>query len=143
MEFAERDGHSVGVILLRVDQLEGLVQKFGVGAPDAVLRQMASLLRGRIRGYDIVCRYDAEALMVVAPGTGLHGAARVAEALRVAIAGASFDDGRCSLGEVTASLGVASFPEQADNVADLLRIVEAELQRAKTIGQNCVAVRGH
>jgi hypothetical protein len=37
---------------------------------------------------------------------------------------------------------VASFPEQADNVEHLLQVVEAELARAQSSGQNCVAVRG-
>lgn len=142
MEFAEREEHSVGVILLHPDQLESVAEKFGPGASDAVLRQMAGLLRGRLRAYDISCRYDAETLVVVAPGTALLGAWSVAEDLRDTIAGASFDDGRCTLGQVTACFGVASFPEQADCVVDLLQVVEAELQRARTSGQNCVAVRG-
>lgn len=142
MEFAERDQHSVGVILLCADQLQSVAEKFGQRARDAVMRQTAARLRERLRAYDIACRYDADALLVVVPGESLHGAARVAEALRDCIALASFDDGRGSLGQVTASLGVASFPEQADNVAELLEIVESELARAKSKGQNCVAVRG-
>lgn len=142
MEFAERDAHSVGVILLCPDQLQSVAEKFGQRARDSVLRQTAARLRGRLRGYDIACRYDADALLVVVPGTSLHGAARVAQDLRECIALASFDDGRGSLGLVTASFGVASFPEQADSVADLLQIVEVELARARANGQNCVAVRG-
>lgn len=142
MEFAERDQHSVGVILLCADQLQSVAEKFGQRARDAVLRQTAARLRERLRAYDIACRYDADSLLVVVPGESLHGAAHVAEALRDGIALASFDDGRGSLGQVTASLGVASFPEQADSVAELLQNVEAELARAQSNGQNCVAVRG-
>jgi diguanylate cyclase (GGDEF)-like protein len=142
MEFAERDQHSVGVILLCPDQLQSVAEKFGQRARDVVLRQTAARLRGRLRAYDIACRYDSDALLVVVPGTSLHGAARVAEDLRHCVALASFDDGRGSLGQVTASFGVASFPEQADSVADLLQVVEAELARAQASGQNRVAVRG-
>lgn len=143
MEFAERDQHSIGAILLVPDQLASVAEKFGQAAADSVLRELAALLRGRLRSYDIACRYAADALLVVVPGTSLHGAARVAEDLREVIAQASFDDGRRSLGQVTASFGVAAFPEQADSVADLQRVVEAELSRAKTNGHNSVAVRGH
>jgi diguanylate cyclase (GGDEF)-like protein len=142
MEFAEREQHSVGVILLCPDQLRTVAEKFGPRARDAVLRQTAARLRDRLRAYDIACRYDADALLVVLPGESLHGAARLADDLRDRIALAAFDDGRGSLGHVTASLGVASFPEQADSVAELLQIVEAELARAQSNGRNCVAVRG-
>jgi len=142
LEFAERGQHPVGVILLDLDHFKQVNDRFGHAAGDAVLRGVADVLRARLRVYDVVCRYGGEEIVVVVPGGSLWSCRKVAEDLREGIAGRSFTDGELPLGQVTASFGVAVFPQHADSAVDLLRAADAAMYQAKALGRNCVAARG-
>lgn len=142
LEFAERAQHPVGVVLLDLDHFKQVNDRFGHAAGDAVLRGVADVLRSRLRVYDVVCRYGGEELVVVVPGGSLVASCKVAEDLREAIAGQSFSDGELPLGQVTASFGVAVFPQHADSSAELLRAADAAMYRAKARGRNRVAAHG-
>jgi diguanylate cyclase (GGDEF)-like protein len=87
-----------------------------------------------------VCRYGGEEMVVVVPGAALAGTRKLAEDLREGIFRSSFTDGRSRV-RITASFGVATFPEGADNAADLLRAADAAMYRAKAQGRNCVVAQ--
>jgi diguanylate cyclase (GGDEF)-like protein len=142
LQLAEREHHSVGAIMLDLDHFKAVNDSFGHVAGDAVLRGVADVLRARLRVYDVACRYGGEELIVVVPGATLFGTWKIAEDLREAVASRVFTDGARSLGTVTASFGVAVFPEQADGAAELIQACDAEMYRAKAQGRNCVVARG-
>jgi diguanylate cyclase (GGDEF)-like protein len=142
LEFAERDQHPVGLILFDLDHFKLVNDQFGHAAGDAVLRDVAQILRSRLRVYDIACRYGGEELVVVVPGTGLFGSRILAEDLRETLAAWAFREGQCELGTVTASFGVAAFPEHADSVVTLLGAADQAMYRAKARGRNRVVAHG-
>src|ERR1043165_5775437 len=138
--FAQREGHSVGFILIDLDRFKQLNDSFGHVVGDAALRAVADLVRARIRIYDVACRFGGEEIVVVVPGASTAGAAALAEDLRTAIDTIRIP---CDGGEVarfTASFGVACFPEHGWDTATALRAADRALYRAKAEGRNRVVV---
>lgn len=137
LELARRESHAVGVILVDVDHFKSVNDRFGHAAGDQVLRDLARLLRGRMRTYDLVCRYGGEEIAIVVPGAGLANAAAIAEQLRQGIEALPFGGAMAGV-TVTASFGVAAFPEHGRDAEALLVAADAALYRGKRDGRNRV-----
>lgn len=140
LEFAQRESHAVGLILLDLDHFKRINDEFGHPAGDAVLCGVARVLVSRLRAYDVVCRYGGEELVVVLPGADSQTTAKVAESLRQAIGRARFSDADRELPRVSASFGVSSFPEHGRSAEDLLRRADQAVYDAKAGGRDRVVV---
>jgi diguanylate cyclase (GGDEF)-like protein len=127
-----RTREPVTLLMIDIDHFKVLNDTFGHPEGDRVLRSVAGALASECREFDVVARYGGEEFAVVAPACGPDDARVLAERLRAAIAG--LDDGP----SVTASVGVAIFPEGADDEAALLRSADRALYRAKRAGRNQV-----
>jgi diguanylate cyclase (GGDEF)-like protein len=102
-----------------------------------VLREIAKLLRQYSREIDAPARYGGEELALVLPQTDLEGAYQLAERLREGIERHQIPllDGGGTM-SVTASIGVAAFPDSATDPKRLLAIADAALYDAKRAGKN-------
>ncbi|MEO7731914.1 MAG: diguanylate cyclase [Kofleriaceae bacterium] len=134
---AQREHHPVGVILIDIDRFKSVNDTLGHAVADTVLRDLADLLRSKLRKYDIPCRYGGDEIVIIVPGASLQVTSELAERLRAGIEALSFQSGDLSL-SITASLGVAAFERQAMGHDDLLRAADDALYRAKRAGRNRV-----
>jgi diguanylate cyclase (GGDEF)-like protein len=134
---SDRLGGPVGLIVADIDFFKRVNDTFGHEAGDAVLRSVASTIQREVRAIDICARYGGEEIAVLLPGTGLAGACEVAARLRRAVEARTL---RCDGRElaVTASFGVASFPECAHSGESLFPAADRALYKAKSDGRNCV-----
>jgi diguanylate cyclase (GGDEF)-like protein len=130
----------VGVIMLDVDHFKRFNDEHGHSAGDALLKELAALLRQRVRASDIACRYGGEEFTVILPEAGLEDTRRRAEALRQAAAALQVSLGPGRTAAVTISQGVAAFPANGADPSLLLREADAALYRAKRNGRNRVEV---
>lgn len=106
---------------------------------DAVLQQVAELLRSRVRETDVVARYGGEEFTVLLPETPKAIALQVAEKIRAAVEAQSFVGAQPQPGgRLTISLGVATFPDDITNAQALLQTADQALYRAKNAGRNQV-----
>ena len=137
---AEREEGDVSVLLLDLDHFKRVNDAHGHPAGDAVLREVGGLLARFFRAEDIVCRFGGEEFCVVLPGMPKTLATRRAEALRRAIGALETDLPEGGLGRVTASIGVATFPADALDADDLLRVADRAMYEAKRDGRDRVAV---
>jgi diguanylate cyclase (GGDEF)-like protein len=134
---AERFDGSLALVLADLDDFKQVNDRYGHQAGDDVLREFATVLRDTVRDIDLAARYGGEEFAVLLPQTDLEGAERLADRLREAMAtrrlaivpGATFT--------VTASFGVAAFPD-APTPAALFAAADEALYRAKSAGKNCV-----
>ena len=95
----------------------------------------ATALRSSLRESDLAGRYGGEEFLILLPDTELSGAIVLAEKLREAVAMTVIPGVDRS---ITASFGVASFPEEAPDGEMLVRMADRALYGAKARGRNCV-----
>jgi diguanylate cyclase (GGDEF)-like protein len=142
-----REGAPVGVILGDLDHFKKINDTYGHLAGDSVLRQVSRSMLAVLRPYDNVGRYGGEEFLVVLPGCATRTAASLAERLRRQVAADPVEI-RSTLIAVTMSLGVIAVTVKAEEAearlilsptmtaAELLRVADAALYRAKSAGRN-------
>ena len=134
---AERIGLGFGVVLLDLDRFKQLNDRFGHQAGDTVLHDVSSFLRDCLRSDDVACRYGGEEIAIVVAGASLLDTASLAERLRASIAKRSISIDGTAI-SVTASFGVAAYPDHGADAASLIRAADGALYAAKAAGRNCV-----
>ncbi|MBV9212170.1 MAG: diguanylate cyclase [Actinobacteria bacterium] len=139
IERSRRFGTDVGLVMLDIDDFKHVNDTFGHLQGDAVLVEVARVLRDLSRDIDEPARYGGEELSVILPQTDLHGAELAAERMRAAIEDLRIPavGGGESLA-VTASFGVAALPVCAHDRESLVAEADAALYRAKRAGKNRV-----
>lgn len=135
-----RNAMPVAVMLIDLDHFKRINDSFGHEAGDIVLAAVGNLLKGKVRGSDIACRYGGEEFALILPETGAEPAARRAESIRVAIAALELRHAGELLEKLTASFGIALFPDHARDTDDLLRVADVALYSAKGAGRNRVVI---
>jgi len=135
-----RNATPVAVILMDLDQFKRVNDSFGHEAGDIVLNAVGNLLKGKVRGSDIACRYGGEEFALILPETGAEPAARRAEDIRLAISALEVSHAGKPVGRIAASFGIALFPDHAQDTDDLLRVADMALYAAKGAGRNRVVV---
>lgn len=128
----------VSVLMVDVDHFKKINDQLGHLAGDAVLREIARLMRDAVRGVDSVGRYGGEEFVLILPQTRYEDAQQTAERLRAQVEQHSFQAGD-RFTRTTISVGVATYPsERVDSAAALLREADLALYRAKQAGRNRV-----
>ncbi|RWN47569.1 MAG: diguanylate cyclase [Mesorhizobium sp.] len=136
----ERSGQPLVVIMLDVDHFKQFNDTFGHEAGDLVLKQVAATLIEHARDSDVVSRYGGEEFALVMPGSSVQEGAERAEALRQAIRKLHLTHRGRTLGTVTASFGVAAYPEHGVAWAELTNAADHALYEAKGNGRDRVAI---
>lgn len=125
----------LGAVLLDLDHFKDINDTFGHGIGDEVLAAVGVALQSTIRESDFAGRYGGEEFIMLLPDADRETTLQVAERVRTAIADIDVLGGDSA---VTASFGVAVFPENAPDAARLLRNADRALYRAKANGRNRV-----
>lgn len=136
IERATRFGRPLTVLMLDLDRFKQINDRHGHQIGDAVLIELAARMRTEIREVDTLARYGGEEFVVVLPETDADGAARTAERLGSVIRSSTFCQGTAHELPVTASLGVAVFPDHGGDASQLLRSADNALYVAKADGRD-------
>ena len=133
---AARHGRPLTMIMCDIDHFKTVNDEFGHLAGDHVLKEVAQLLKGRLRPDDVLARYGGEELAVILPETDLSGGTLIANQLRELIATASFVFEDEDI-DVTVSCGVAQL-DPSWRSYDFVKAADAQLYEAKRAGRNRV-----
>lgn len=133
---AQRHGFPVSLVMLDVDHFKAFNDTNGHDAGDEVLRNVAHVLKRHTRVEDVACRYGGEEFLIVLTACSVDDAYAKAEAIREAIAQQQVFSRGTALPCITASLGIASYPEDGDRIERLIAEADAALYRAKATGRN-------
>ena len=128
----------VSLLMMDIDHFKKVNDVHGHQVGDAVLRAVARAMRATVRKSDVVARYGGEEFSLIAPETHKDEAIRMAERLRVRIAEAKIDLGGGKMLGVTASFGVATYPQDAGDLRGLVAAADRALYMAKERGRNLV-----
>jgi diguanylate cyclase (GGDEF)-like protein len=137
---AQRAGRPMAVLMLDLDHFKRVNDDSGHDAGDALLRELGTLLIRNLRREDVACRYGGEEFVLVLPEASLEDAERRAEELREEIKRLRVSDKGRLLGPLTASFGLAAYPEHGLAGDMLLRAADTALYRAKREGRDRVMV---
>lgn len=125
------------LILLDIDNFKNYNDTWGHQQGDDILIGISKILLESSRKVDCVCRYGGEEFAVILPDASREDALVIAECIRLSIAEHDFikDTSRPSQ-KITVSLGLASFPKDANDKSELIHLADEALYRAKTNGRN-------
>lgn len=130
----DRGGATFSVILLSIDQHEGLARRYGSSNTQLFWRAVAEAIRRGIREMDLVARYSDQTFGLVLPECGLKNAIRLGERLRKEIHGTPVAiNGQ--LVPFSVSLGIVEVAD-GDEMATLVQRVRGRLQQAAATGGN-------
>ena len=135
-------GDPVSALMIDIDHFKKINDAFGHDIGDEVLREFAVRLASNVRAIDLPCRYGGEEFTVIMPGAQLADAQRVAERIRLHVAGSPFRvAGGRELLTVTISVGVATTAGETDTPDSLLKRADEAVYEAKAAGRNRVISR--
>jgi diguanylate cyclase (GGDEF)-like protein len=133
---ARRYNRPLSVVLLDIDHFKHINDDFGHEVGDHALQRIGRAVRHTFRATDSACRYGGEEFALIFPETGKEEAFRLAERLRLLIE--QLPPNAEVPRSLTASFGIASFPDDAVETAELLRAADRALYQAKARGRNRV-----
>lgn len=136
VEYAAQHDQFIVLVMLDADNFLPYNQTLGYAAGDALLKEIAALLKDKVRPSDIVCRYGGDEFALLLKNTRKEDAARMCERIREAF---QLRFGSHQI-QVTASIGLACFPTDADSKEDLMRAADDALYVTKRGGRNRVSV---
>lgn len=135
---ARRLSQNVATLFLDIDNFKRINDTYGHLVGSHILLEMAGVLRASVRTTDIVTRYGGDEFVVVLPDTNLENAAMIAERIKTKLARHRFTGG-CGLQlKVTASFGVAVFPDHASSPQQLMAAADAAMYEAKAAHKDCI-----
>lgn len=137
---SRRKACHLSVIMLDIDHFKKFNDTFGHEAGDAVLYELGRFFKKEMRGSDVICRYGGEEFIILLPETAIDTAQRRAEQLRNNVRSQEVKFLDQILPQIKLSLGVASFPDHGDSMAELVRSADMALYKAKEEGRDRVCV---
>jgi diguanylate cyclase (GGDEF)-like protein len=135
---ARRYGSSVSALFFDLDDFKRVNDAHGHLVGSHVLMEMAAVILSSVRDTDSVARYGGDEFVVILPETGLEPAALVADRIRATIERHPFTGGRRLRLMLTASFGVAVFPQHASSPQQLVASADSAMYEAKAASKNCV-----
>jgi two-component system, cell cycle response regulator len=136
---ARRYGKLLTIAVIDTDRFKSLNDTHGHLAGDQVLRVIGTLLHDTFRQSDTSGRYGGEEFVVILPETDIESAQAKIESLRETVAATPFRLGvRGEEVQVTLSAGLATFPDDGLNAADLFALADERMFQAKRDGRNRV-----
>ena len=141
---------SAALLVIDLDHFKSVNDMHGHLVGDAALFQVGLSIKQELRQADVVGRFGGEEFVVMLPDLGVEVASQVAERVRSRIAtillsdlqGEHADGGVCRHA-LSASIGVAMFPDHAADLPGLLQAADAALYVAKHAGRNRIALAGY
>jgi diguanylate cyclase (GGDEF)-like protein len=137
---SQRKSRPLALVILDLDHFKNFNDTFGHEAGDLLLREVGSLLSRKSRGGDIACRFGGEEFVVIYPETDAEIVMQLANQLREAIHGMQLQHFGRSLGQISASFGLAFFPTHGSTTDELLRAADKALYAAKAAGRNRIEI---
>jgi len=136
LSHVRREGRALAVAMLDLDHFRDCNDRHGHRAGDLVLRSLAVLLQGFLQGSDMPCRYGGEEFVLIMPGATGATAVQRLEPLRRRLAETGVHHEGRLLQPLTASIGVAEFPRDGEDVEALLDSADRAMYQAKRSGRN-------
>ncbi len=137
----QRFGKPFSVIMFDIDHFKNYNDANGHVKGDELLKKMARLIEEHTRRTDTAARYGGEEFFIILPGLEKNEAASIAEKMQQLIERHRFYNQKGQPNKnLTISTGVATFPQDANDLRNLIENVDKALYKAKRSGRNQVVI---
>jgi diguanylate cyclase (GGDEF)-like protein len=131
---SDRYGHPYVLLMIDLDGFKTINDCFGHPIGDSVLQQIAEALQRVLRSTDVLTRYGGDEFAVILPETSLEEAVVVAEKLKAALASTKLHLPHDTQRYVSACMGIAAYPLDANKCVDLVHVADKRMYDAKRKG---------
>ena len=136
---SRRFGHQLSVIFFDLDRFKAINDTHGHQVGSAILRECGQVIRSALRSVDVPIRYGGDEFVCVLPETGKEAALRMAGRLREALVKHRFQTERGLDLQVTASFGVATWPDDAETPEELMKRSDLAMYRVKQTTRDAIS----
>ena len=134
----KRRGSTLGILMIDIDYFKQVNDKYGHDVGDRVLREIANVIRNKVREADYVIRFGGEEIMVLLMDIKKGASVKVAEKIREAVANKTIEVSGGVL-KKTVSIGVSEFPDDCEGrIWQCIKFADVALYKAKEMGRNRV-----
>src|SRR5260370_3101853 len=126
--------------MLDLDHFKHFNDTFGHQVGDILPQEVAGAIKSRVRAGDLACRYGGEEFSLIVAEVDIEGPNKCVEGIRDAIKHLSLHNRGQTLGTITVSAGIATYPAHGDNSEDLIPAADQALYQAKKAGRDCIIV---
>ncbi len=141
VERAQRYGHELSLLMIDIDDFKEYNDRNGHPAGDEALKCLSRVMSRAVRGCDFIARYGGDEFVVVLPETDLSEAKLIGERLRLLVEQPEFENELAyKQGLITVSVGLATYPHDAQTKEDLIKRADEALYRAKALNRNKLCV---
>jgi diguanylate cyclase (GGDEF)-like protein len=139
---AQREKQSAALLIIDMDNFKLINDTHGHLVGDAVLKAVAGCLTDELRGYDAVGRFGGEEFVALLADSDAVTAVAVSDRVLAQVRKLSVEtrDGGGLVTGMSASIGIACYPDQGTELEDLLHAADGALYRAKSAGRDRVEV---
>ncbi len=135
LEKAKNYSYSLTLLMIDTDKFKQYNDNFGHPEGDKLLKNIANILTKNVRKSDYVCRYGGDEFAIILVNTKKQDAYYIAERIRQNYSVLKKGDI-----QVSASIGIASYPDDAITKDDLIKKADTALYEAKRTGRNKVVL---
>lgn len=137
LNLAKREQRLLALMFLDLDDFKPINDTYGHAVGDILLKEAAQRMEQSVRKSDTVARLGGDEFVILLPGyNGIDDALLVANKLIVSLSEPFLIDGKNMT--ISASIGVATYPEHGDDAFMLFRHADRAMYKAKELGKNCV-----
>jgi diguanylate cyclase (GGDEF)-like protein len=137
---AQRFQSSFCLLFIDLDNFKPINDTYGHLSGSMVLKQVANILMEELREIDSIFRYGGDEYVVLLLGASSTAGYLAGERIRMRIEGHSFHTEAGEKVKITASIGVAAYPDHGIHKQSLLHLADQCMYRSKKAGKNCVMV---
>ncbi len=138
VERARRYGTDLSLVFIDLDHFKNVNDTYGHLVGSRLLAEVGHVIRHHIRKVDMAARYGGDEFVIVLPNTSKAGALTVISKLRQKMKAQDFLAGEGCRIRVTASFGIASFPDDAQNKHDLIRLADRAMYDVKETTRDAI-----
>ncbi len=136
IERCKRLDREFSIVICDIDDLKRINDTYGHLSGDMVLKSFSQLIMNNLRNLDVVGRYGGDEFIIISPETTSEDAFNITNRLRMKIENLEIPIMRDKKIKITASFGIATFPEDGMSFDDLLVTADGRLYKAKNKGKN-------
>jgi diguanylate cyclase (GGDEF)-like protein len=136
---SSRFKNNFSIMIIDADNFKTIKNDRGDAGGNKVIQQLADAIRSNLRSTDIIARYGGDKYVVLMPETGATNAMVAGERLRKIIEKTPFTVNE-QTNQITASIGIAGYPDHGTAVNELLSSAENALLQSKGTGKNRISV---